>query len=116
MSGMKSFLAIAIITLASSLSIIAQEHTRRPPRTTPRPVSKKALPNNTPDTSGWVSFTSEAGRFSVLMPELPNAEEPKIIESEHGPYTTHLFRARIPGSVFLIGWVDYDPSFDLDRQ
>jgi len=67
------------------------------------------------DTSGWVSFTSEAGRFSVLMPETP-ADKTDTVQSEHGPYTTHLFIVRDTTSVYLIGWVDYDPNFNFNRQ
>ena len=123
MSSMKSLLAIAIITLASSFSLNAQEHTPRPPVGTPTPVPRTTPtvprttpPNNVADSSGWVRFTSEAGRFSVLMPELPNAETPQTTPSEHGPYTTHLFITRTPTSVYLIGWVDYDPNFNFNRQ
>lgn len=114
---MKSFLAIAIITLASSFSLNAQEHTPRPPVVTPTPVPAppRTTPNNVVDSSGWVRFTSEAGRFSVLMPELPEAQPPQTTPSEHGPYTTHLFITRAPTSIFLIGWVDYDPNFNFNR-
>ena len=106
---MKRFLAISVITLVSSFSLIAQEHTKRPP--TPRPTE----PSNSVDTSGWVRFTSEAGRFSVLMPEIPT-DKAETTQSEHGPYTTHLFIVKDTKSVYLIGWVDYDPSFNFNRQ
>ena len=119
MSRMKSFLAIAIITLASSLSLNAQEHAPRPPRppvNNPTPIPKVTPNNSVADSSGWVRFTSEAGHFSVLMPELPNAETPQTTQSEHGPYTTYLFITKTPTSIFLIGWVDYDPNFNFNRQ
>jgi len=63
----------------------------------------------------WVKFSSEAGRFSVLMPEIP-VDDAKTNESANGPYTTHLFMKRTPKGVFLIGWVDYDPSFNFAIQ
>lgn len=113
---MKSFLAIAIITLASSFSLIAQEHTNRPPVSTPSATPRTLPPANPTDSSGWVRFRNEPGRFSVLVPELPTAETPQTTQSEHGPYTTHLFIARTPSNIFLIGWVDYDPSFKFNRQ
>ena len=117
---MKSFLVIAIITLASSFSGIAQEHTPRTPATTPTPVPRVTPSRSTPpsnvDSSGWVRFTNDLGRFSVLMPEIPTAETPKTTPSDHGPYTTHLFITKALNSIFLIGWVDYDPSFNFDRQ
>ena len=96
-----------MIILALSFSITAQEHSRRPP--TPIP------PRSPLDNGGWVSFTSEEGRFSVLMPETPT-DKAETTDSTHGPYTTHLFVVRDTTSVYLIGWVDYDPSFNFNRQ
>ena len=113
---MKKFFAILITTMALSFSLSAQEHSPRPTNT-PRP----ATPSNTPppatamDSSGWVKFTSDEGRFSVMMPELPE-DKMETTESAHGPYTTHLFIVKDPTSVYLIGWVDYDPSFNFNRQ
>ena len=37
------------------------------------------------------------------------------MDSPHGPYTTHLFIVR-GATVYLIGWVDYDPGFNFNRQ
>src|SRR4029079_3077409 len=76
-----------------------------PARTTP----------NAPDNGGWAQFSSDTGRFSVLMPEIPQ-EKTETTDSSHGPYTTHLFIVRDTTSVYLIGWVDYDPSFNFNRQ
>ena len=107
---MKRFLAILLITLGSSFALSAQEHSSRPPST----------PSNTPapnvaDNGGWVRFTSDDGHFSVLMPETPT-DKTETTDSTHGPYTTHLFIVRDTTSVYLIGWVDYDPSFNFNRQ
>lgn len=111
---MKRLLVILLITLGLSFSLSAQEHTRRPPRSTPTSSPTPPRPVNV-DNGAWTTFTSEAGRFSVLMPGTPtNTEETK--PSEHGPFTTHLFILRQPKNVFLIGWVDYDPSFNFNRQ
>src|SRR5688572_14907527 len=113
---MKRFFALLIITLALSISISAQEHTKRPPRSTPRSTpSSTPPPQNVVDSSGWVEFTSDAGRFSVLMPEIPE-DQAQTTPSEHGPYTTHLFVVRDTVHVYLIGWVDYDPKFNFNRQ
>ena len=110
---MKRFLAILFTALALSLSINAQEHTRRPPATAP------ARPTSTPapavDNGGWVRYNSVSGRFSVLMPETPD-EKTETEQSDHGPYTTHLFVVRDTKNVYLIGWVDYDPSFNFNRN
>jgi hypothetical protein len=67
------------------------------------------------DASGWVKFISDDGHFSVLMPEMPT-DKSETVDSTHGPYTTHLFVVRDTTSVYLIGWVDYDPSFNFNRQ
>ena len=99
-----------MMTLSIGLSVRAQEHTRRPP-TTPTPPA----PANKIDNGGWVSFVSEEGRFSVLMPETPT-DKTETVDSAHGPYTTHLFIVRDTTNVYLIGWVDYDPSFNFNRQ
>jgi hypothetical protein len=63
----------------------------------------------------WVSFNSAVGRFSASFPQ-PPTDQVETVPSEHGPYTTHLFVAKSAKSVFLIGWVDYDPAFDFNPQ
>ena len=96
-----------------SFPLSAQEHTSRPPTTTPpantRPTAKPV------DHGGWAQFSSDTGRFSVLVPEIPE-EKTETVNSAHGPYTTHLFIVKDTTSVYLIGWVDYDPSFNFNRQ
>ena len=106
---MSRFFAILFITLGLTVAVRAQEHTRRPP-STPTPA-----PRNNVDDGGWVRFNSELGRFTVLMPEIPT-DKTETTQSEHGPYTTHLFVVRDTKNVYLIGWVDYDPSFNFNRQ
>lgn len=125
---MKKFLAILLTTLGLSLSLSAQEHTRRPAPTPVRPAPTPVKPAPTPvrpaptpvnpttaDPSGWVRFNSAAGRFSVLVPATPQ-DKAETTQSEHGPFTTHLFIARDTRNVYLIGWVDYDPGFNFNRQ
>ena len=113
---MSRFVVILSTTLVLTAAVAAQEHTpRRPttPASTPAPRVAAADPND----AGWVRFTSESGRFSVLMPETPT-EKTDTTPSEHGPYTTHLFitRDKNTSNVYLIGWVDYDPSFNFNKQ
>jgi hypothetical protein len=121
---MKKFLPLLIITLALSFSLSAQEHSPRPtstprpaPPSTPRPATPSSTPppNKVVDSSGWAHFTSDEGNFSVLMPQIPK-EQTETTQSSHGPYTTHLFIVRHDPNVYLIGWVDYDPSFNFNRQ
>ena len=112
---MKRFLVLYLTTLTLSLTVAAQEHTPRPPRTTPS--TSPAPPRNAPviAPAGWEKFISEEGRFSVLLPGIPE-NKTETTQSDHGPYTTHLSILRQPRNVFLIGWVDYDPSFNFNRQ
>jgi hypothetical protein len=107
---MNKFLAIFIIILGLSFSLLAQEHSN------PQPSSTPSTPRGTAaDTVGWVTFTSDAGHFSVLMPEIPEVKIEKT-ESEHGPYTTTLCILRHTPNVYLIGWVDYDPNFNFNLR
>ena len=108
---MRQFLAILFITLGVSINLAAQEHSR-PPSSTPSTTPRTSTPT---DTGGWVRFTHDDGHFSVLMPSAPE-EKTETTPSEHGPYTTHLFIVRDTTNVYLIGWVDYDASFNFNRQ
>ena len=120
---MKRFLAVAAFALVLSGSLTAQEHARPSntpaaprPTTTPSTSTPQGVRDSSvQDSSGWVRFTSGSGRFSVLMPETPT-DKMETTQSEHGPYTTHLFIVKDTTSVYLIGWVDYDASFNFNRQ
>ena len=110
---MKRFLAVSLVTLGLSFTVAAQEHSSRPPST---PTNTPAPAPSTPaDSNAWVHFNSEDGRFSVMMPQIPT-DKTETEQSQHGPYTTHLFIVKDTTSVYLIGWVDYDPSFNFNRQ
>jgi len=110
---MKRFLAVSLVMLGLSFTVVAQEHSSRPPST---PTNTPAPAPSTPaDSSAWVHFNSEDGRFSVMMPQIPT-DKTETEQSQHGPYTTHLFIVKDTTSVYLIGWVDYDPSFNFNRQ
>ena len=113
---MKRFLAILLTTLGLSLSLNAQEHTSGRPQATPaRPAARPTPAPSQVDNGGWVRFNSVTGRFSVLMPDTPE-DKAETTQSDHGPYTTHLFIVKDPKNVYLIGWVDYDPSFNFNRE
>lgn len=49
------------------------------------------------------------------MPKIPQ-EKTETKDSSPGPFTTHLFLVRDEPNVYLIGWVDYDPRFNFNRQ
>lgn len=111
---MKRFLAILFVTLWLCVAASAQEHTKRPPTTPARPAPTPVRTPG-PDPDGWAHFSSELGRFSILVPKIPE-ETKETVQSDHGPYTTHLFITKEQSNVYLIGWVDYDPSFNFNRQ
>lgn len=111
---MKGFLVVLLITLGLNSAISAQEHTERPPKLPPNTSTPPANTAN-PNPITWAKFTSEEGRFSVFMPGTPK-DQVQTTPSEFGPYTTRLYRLIHPRHVFLIGYVDYDPSFNFDRQ
>ena len=108
---MRRFLAISLVMLGLSISLKAQEHSARPTST----PGNTTPANSGVDNSGWVRFRSDNGHFSVMMPSIPE-DKATTEESSHGPYTTHLFVVKDTSSVYLIGWVDYDPSFNFNRQ
>lgn len=136
---MKRFLAVLLTTLGISLSFSAQEHTK-PPSSTTQSSATKSTPQSSRRTNrrrtrrtpprtahikmpppvaaatAWSTFTSAEGRFSVLMPGQPTIDKKETVQSEHGPYTTHLMVLRDTRNVFIIGWADYDPSFNFNRR
>src|SRR5262245_18608959 len=63
----------------------------------------------------WITFDSEVGRFTVLLPQTPG-EKVETVQSNVGPYTTHLFSVRSKGTIFAVGWVDYDRRFIFGPQ
>jgi hypothetical protein len=66
----------------------------------------------------WITFTSEAGRFSVLMPGPgePRDESETKTNPKLGTYTTHLFLQKTDKGLFMAGWADYAPEVRLDVQ
>jgi hypothetical protein len=70
---------------------------------------------NAPSQSGWNKFSPEGGNFSVLMPGKPKLEvENKV--GRFGPYTSYLFSETNGGTIYMVGWTDYDPSLRLNVQ
>jgi len=113
---MKTFFVALIITLGLGSSLNAQEHTNRPPQPPPTTSTPSNVPNApAPGPGTWSKFTSDDGRFSVVVAGV-HEDKVETTPSDHGPYTTHLFILRQPPHVFLIGYVDYDPSFNFNRQ
>jgi hypothetical protein len=101
---MTKFLAIYSIFVITVLAVTAQEHS-----------SSTSRSSSTGPVSSWVRLNSDEGRFSVLLPELVS-DQTETKSSTNGPYTTHLFIVKTTKGVFLVGWVDYDPSFNFSVQ
>ncbi len=67
---------------------------------------------------GWLKFTSEEGRFSVLMPG-PVASKDKVVtksDPEVGTYNFHSFTKTADKGFFVIGWIDYAPEVNIDAR
>jgi hypothetical protein len=65
----------------------------------------------------WEKFTSAQGRFNVLMPGTP--QEKKETKQGTGPLfplNNYLYTSQEEGAIYLVGWVDYNPSARLDVQ
>jgi hypothetical protein len=63
----------------------------------------------------WIRFDSRVGQFTVLLPQMPE-EKIEIVQSNAGPYTSHLFTAKAKSTMFVVGWVDYDQKFKFGSQ
>jgi hypothetical protein len=68
--------------------------------------------------AGWLKFTSDEGRFSVLMPgpDAPRDQAVTKTDPKVGAYTAHLFAKKAEKGLFVAVWVDYAPSVNLDVQ
>ena len=65
--------------------------------------------------ASWTKFTSQAGRFSVMLPVEPKEEkETKNDGGPLSPYTNTLYTAQGAGAVYLVGWTDYKPGVRIN--
>lgn len=111
---MNRLLALLLIALCFNFSLGAQKQRRRTQRKPTRPPA--ARPTPTPVVNdGWLPFSSVPGRFTVLLPGTPT-NKTETVDSEPGPYTSHLYRLLDQERVYLIAWVDYDPQFKFHGQ
>lgn len=65
--------------------------------------------------SEWKRFTPTGEAVSVLFPGEPKSSV-ETTDSEHGPYTTHLFSIVDQGIFYIFGYTDYDPGFNFGIQ
>lgn len=66
-------------------------------------------------TRDWVKFDSAAGNFSVLLPAQPS-EEKKTVESPRPSSTSNFFTAREDAQLYMVGWVDYEPTYVFNPE
>ena len=66
-------------------------------------------------TSDWVKFNSTAGNFSILLPKQPT-EEKKTTATPYPSHTSTMYTANVAGQLYLVGWVDYEPSFVFNKD
>lgn len=57
-------------------------------------------------TNQWTEFSSPQGKFTVLMPGVPQASQ-ETIDTVIGPLVQHSFKLRSNKSVYIISYVDY---------
>jgi hypothetical protein len=67
------------------------------------------------ENSGWTSFTSPEGRFSVLMPSKPNIEI-KDTDTAQGTLPLHLVSASNENAYFLISYNDFPNVDEANKQ
>ena len=65
--------------------------------------------------SQWQLVEPEGGGFSVSMPGTPTVES-ETKPSDLGPYTSKLFTVTAGNVIYLVGYVDYQPSVRLNVQ
>ena len=137
---MTYFFAVLLLTVGLGVPVYSGEHIKAPetvtqsatPKATPTPTRRTTRrsrrknakrPTRTAPPAAttaavegvWSTFSSKPGRFSVLLPGTP-VDLIETKSSEQGPYTTHLYILKDQRNVFVIGWVDYDPSFNFNRH
>lgn len=103
---MNKFAVSCSILLLLTLTAKAQEHSVESPRTKAAPPAAVA---------GWIRRDPEAGRFSILLPETVEEKTETGAVGSY-PYTTHLLLGKTEKSLYIVGWVDYDPDFNFSVQ
>ncbi len=67
------------------------------------------------ENSGWTSFTSPEGRFTVLMPAKPKIEV-KDTDTAQGTLPLHLISASNENAYFLISYNDFPNVEEANKQ
>lgn len=64
-----------------------------------------------PATGGWIKYSSERGRFSVVMPTQPSPRD-QPIDSAAGPTVNHVFMSVKGSAAFAVSYADYPQASD----
>jgi hypothetical protein len=62
----------------------------------------------------WINYNSNEGKFTVALPVEPSVQTDTSRTTPK--YITKVVLSRHQGEMFVIGWVDYEPSFKFDDQ
>ena len=66
--------------------------------------------------TGWQETSNPTGRLAVAMPCSGTWTSQVTDDVNSGPYTSNLLVCRANDEVYLVGWVDYQPSYRPDIQ
>jgi hypothetical protein len=76
-----------------------------------------ALANGFQSATEWVKYTSEEGRYSLLIPQQPKLSTQEVPAPNGTKFTQYMAQAADAESLYLLGYFDYttDMVFSLDK-
>ena len=76
-----------------------------------------ALANGFQSSTEWVKYTSEEGRYSVLIPQQPKLSSQEVPAPGGKKFTQYMAQAGDADSFYIVGHFDYAPDmvFSLDK-
>jgi hypothetical protein len=65
----------------------------------------------------WLKYTSEAGRYSMLVPQQPQLSTQEVPAPDGTKFTQYMAQASDKDTFYLVGYFDYTPNmvFSLDK-
>jgi hypothetical protein len=81
-------------------------------------VSASVVLGQTAGNLAWKKFTPPEGHLSVSFPgpTEPKSEITTTPDAKTGPYTTYLYSVVADGTIYMVAWVDYSPTFRFNVQ
>ena len=76
-----------------------------------------ALANGFQSSTEWVKYTSEEGRYSVLVPQQPKLSSQEVPAPDGTKFTQYMAQTSDADSFYIVGYFDYTPAmvFSLDK-